>query len=256
MLGFVNIAHAAEGGGLKIALKAEPVFLIGDFAITGTLILTWVIVALLSVMAFLVGSNIKKIPSRTQAFFELIFSGALDYIETVLEDRKLALRFFPLIATLFIFILVANLLGLVPGIKDLMVHTSQGWVHLFHPITTDLNTTIALAIIAFLSIEIAGVAMIGALKYGGKFVNFSSVIGFLVGIIELVSELARLIAFSFRLFGNMFAGKVLLLVIMFFVPLLVPVPILLFEVFVAFIQASIFALLTLFFIKIAIAEPH
>lgn len=256
MLGFVNIAHASEGGGLSIALKAAPVFSVGDFPVTGTLILTWVIVAIIAVVAFLVGSNIRKIPSRTQAFFELLFSGGLDYLETVLEDRKLAIRFFPLIATLFIFILVANLFGLLPGIKDLMYHTADGWVHFFHPITTDLNTTLALAIIAFIAIEVTGVAMIGVLKYGGKFVNFSSVIGFLVGIIELISELARLIAFSFRLFGNLFAGKVLLMVIMFFVPLLVPVPILLFEVFVAFIQAAIFAMLTLFFIKIAIAEPH
>jgi len=78
----------------------------------------------------------------------------------------------------------------------------------------------------------------------------------LVGIIELLSELARLVSFSFRLFGNMFAGKTLILVAMFFVPYLLPVPLMLYEVFVGFIQASIFALLTLFFIKLAIAEPH
>ncbi len=256
MLGFISVAHAAEESGLKIALKAEPVFMVGDFGITGTLILTWVIVGLLATFAFLIGSNIRKIPSRTQAFFEMVFGALLDYMESVLESRTLALRFFPLITTLFIFILFANWFGLLPGIKDLMVATGDGWTYLFHPITTDLNTTIALALISFVVIEVAGVSMLGILKYGGKFVNFKSVIGFLVGIIELISELARLIAFSFRLFGNMFAGKILILVIMFFVPLLVPVPILLFEVFVGFIQAAIFALLTLFFIKIAIAEPH
>jgi F-type H+-transporting ATPase subunit a len=105
-------------------------------------------------------------------------------------------------------------------------------------------------------IEVAGVMFIGVLKYGGKFVNVKSVIGFFVGLIELISELARLISFSFRLFGNMFAGEVLILVTMFFVPYLGPVPLMLYEVGVGLIQASIFALLTLFFIKLAVTEPH
>jgi F-type H+-transporting ATPase subunit a len=116
--------------------------------------------------------------------------------------------------------------------------------------------TIALAIIAFVAIELAGVLLIGLWKYAGKFINFSSPLNFLIGIIELFSELARLVSFSFRLFGNIFAGKTLLLVTMFFVPLIIPVPILAFELFVGFIQAFIFAVLTLFFVKLATEAPH
>ena len=99
-------------------------------------------------------------------------------------------------------------------------------------------------------------ATLGLLKYGKKFVNVTSALGFLVGIIELFSEVARLVSYSFRLFGNMFAGKVMVLVILYFVPWILPVPIMLFEFFVGFIQAAIFALLTLFFVKIAITEAH
>jgi F-type H+-transporting ATPase subunit a len=115
---------------------------------------------------------------------------------------------------------------------------------------------LAFAIIAFLTIEMAGIVALGTFRYLGKFFNFHSPLAFIIGIIELISEIARLISFSFRLFGNIFAGKTLIVVIMFFVPYLVPVPLLAFEVFVGFIQAFIFSVLTLFFIKLAVATPH
>jgi len=162
--------------------------------------------------------------------------------------------------TIFLFVLGANWIGLLPGVDSiglLAVHDGhQTLVPFFHPANTDLNVTLALAIIAFLSIEIAGVVMLGFLKYGGKFVNFKSPLAFLIGIIELASELARLVSFSFRLFGNIFAGKTLILIALFFAPFIVPVPLLAFELFVGLIQAFIFAVLTLFFIKLAIEEPH
>lgn len=99
--------------------------------------------------------------------------------------------------------------------------------------------------------------MLGLFKYGGKFINFHSPLAFVIGLIELLSELARLISFSFRLFGNIFAGKTLLLVIMFLTtPYILPVPLIAYEFFVGFIQAFIFAILTLYFVKLAIEAPH
>ena len=130
-------------------------------------------------------------------------------------------------------------------------------VPLFRSSSTDLNTTLALALIAYLVVEITGIVMLGFLRYGSKFVNFNGgVMGFLIGLIEFISNLARLISFSFRLFGNIFAGDVLIAVAVYFLPLVLPVPFMLFETFVGLVQAAIFALLTLVFIKIAISEPH
>ncbi|NBD74050.1 F0F1 ATP synthase subunit A [Patescibacteria group bacterium] len=253
----MQTAYAASTeSGLDIALSAEPVFYIGHVAITNTIITTWVVVVLIAITAFLVGQNLKKIPSRTQAFFELAVGGLLDYMESVLESRHLAKKYFPIVASLFIFILTANWFGLLPGITAITVATADGATKLFHPVNTDLNSTLALAIIAFLFIEAAGVSRLGFLKYASKFVNVRSAIGFVTGIIEMLSELARIVSFSFRLFGAMFAGKVLLLVVMFFVPFVLPVPVLLLELGVGLIQAAVFAILTLVFIKIAIAEPH
>lgn len=242
--------------GIHIALKAEPIAEIGGFVITNTLLMSWIVVFLLSTIAFFVGRRLSLVPGKGQLAFEELVGGLFSYVEETLESRELARRYFPIIATIFVYILIANLLGLFPGIGSILVEYHGHSVPLVYPVNTDLNVTLALAVVAVLTIEVAGVAALGFLKYAGKFVNFSSVIGFLVGIIELLSEVARLISFSFRLFGNIFAGKVLILVVMFFVPFILPVPLMLFEVFVGFIQAAIFALLTLFFIKIAVAEPH
>jgi len=274
--------------GIHIALKAEEVFNLWGLPITNTMLMSWLAMLTLIVLAYFVGRDLVKIPGKLQTFFETVFSFLIDYTEEVLESRTLALRFFPLLVTFFMFILVGNWYGLMPGIGSITIehpkeevfaaegtpgdplfedsHTTEavvetashegGPVSLFHPVSTDLNFTLALAIIAFLSIEIAGVLYVGFFKYFGKFLNFTSAIGFGVGIIELISEFARLISFSFRLFGNMFAGKTLILVAMFFIPYLVPVPLMLYEVFVGFIQASIFTLLTLFFIKLAVSEAH
>ena len=178
--------------------------------------------------------------------------------DETLESRDMARRFFPLLITIFLFIFTSNMLEFTPGVGSVGIFRSWGgeFVPLFRSVNTDLNVTLTLAIMSFLIIEVTGVLTIGVAKYARKFFNFHSGIGFVVGIIELFSELARLVAFSFRLFGNIFAGEVLILVIIHFAPYVAPVPLMAFEVFVGFIQAAIFALLTLFFIKIAIMEPH
>lgn len=257
------IAHAAETAehsGISIHLAPEIVGHLFGIPITNTLITVWFVMALLFILAFFVRRNLTLVPGKLQVLFEEMINGVFEYVEGVLESKHLARKFFPLIMTIFIFILAINWVGLLPGVTSIgLYETHDGvekFVPLLYPANTDLNITIAFAIIAFFAIEIAGVVLLGFWKYTGKFVNFKSPLAFFIGIIELFSEIARLISFSFRLFGNIFAGKTLLLIAMFFVPLIVPVPVLAFELFVGFIQAFVFAILTLFFIKLAIEAPH
>ena len=273
-------------GGIHIALKAEQIVHVWGIPITNTMLMSWLVMLVLIVCGYVIGKNLQKIPSKAQTFFETLFSFLLDYFEEVLESRELARRFFPLITTFFLFILLGNWFGLIPGVGSVFIehsepveayeesgvvvggdvleeetvkaetHETTQHIALFHPVSVDLNFTLALAIISFFIVEVSGVMYVGALHYASKFINLRSPVGFLVGLIELLSEVARLVSFSFRLFGNMFAGKTLILVAMFFVPLILPVPLMLYEVFVGFIQASIFSLLTLFFVKLAISEAH
>lgn len=263
-MNIIPVAHAAEEG-LSIHLAPEVVTTVFGIPLTSTLLTVWLSMFILVALALFVRRSLALRPGKLQSLIEMLIGGVFDYMSDVLESRSLARRFFPLVMTIFLFILVMNWSGLLPFVDAIGFHQeveSHGevvskLVPFFHPPATDLNITIAFALVAFLAIELAGVTLLGFFKYVGKFINFRSPLAFVIGIIELLSEMARLISFSFRLFGNIFAGKTLLLVVMFLAtPYILPVPLIAYELFVGFIQAFIFAILTLFFIKLAIEEPH
>jgi len=267
---FIKTAQAAESeGGISVHLAPYVVGYIGNTPITATLLTAWLTMIVLVTLAFFIGRRPKLIPTKLQSLFEMLIGGVYDYMADVLESKSLAKKYFPIVMTIFLFILFMNWLGLFPGVTSIGFFEGHGeeahFIPLLYPGATDLNITLAFAIVAFVVIEFAGIAGLGLWKYGSKFINlrfllkptFNNILGFFIGIIELFSEIARLISFSFRLFGNIFAGKTLLLVVMTLAtPYLVPVPLMAYELFVGFIQAFIFAVLTLFFIKIAIEEPH
>lgn len=252
----------AHESGIHVALAPEQITTLFGLPITNTLLTSWVVIAVLVVIAFVMRSRLKLIPSRFQLLLEWLFEFVYDYIAETLESRDLARRFFPFLATIFLFVFTSNILEFTPGIGSIGFFHPDEFVPLLRSVNTDLNVTLMLAILSFLTIEITGILVIGAWKYGGKFLNFSGhgvgqrAINFFVGIVEFFSEIARIVSFSFRLFGNIFAGEVLILVVTYFLPVVAPVPVMMFEVFVGFVQAAIFALLTLFFIKLAIQEPH
>ncbi|HUY62860.1 MAG TPA: F0F1 ATP synthase subunit A, partial [Candidatus Paceibacterota bacterium] len=149
-----------------------------------------------------------------------------------------------------------NELEFFPGVGSIGFMSATGLVPVLRTPSTDLNLTLALAIISFVTIELTGVTVLGFFKYAGRYLNFKSLLGFVVGLLEIVSNLGRLITFSFRLFGNIFAGEVVVLVASYFLPYLLPVPFMGFEMFIGLVQALVFAMLTLFFIKLSIAEPQ
>jgi F-type H+-transporting ATPase subunit a len=247
---------AAHSSGIHIALAAETLGTWLGVPITNTLIMSWIVLAILLTLGFVIGRSLTAVPGKLQLLAEELITFVQGFMQETLENEKVTRRFLPLLVTLFLFIFTANLLEFTPGIGSLGFYHGDEFVPLLRSMNTDLNVTLALAIVVVILIEFAGIVALGFFRYGSKFINFSSPLNFVVGLIELVSEISRLISFSFRLFGNIFAGEVLLAVVVFFVPYLLPVPLMAFEVFVGFVQAAVFALLTLFFIKLAIAEPH
>ncbi|MDE2071676.1 MAG: F0F1 ATP synthase subunit A [Patescibacteria group bacterium] len=243
--------------GLPLDLSAARLGYFFGIPVTNTLLATWVSLAVLILIAYVVGRRPQLVPGKVQSAFEMLFEYVLSYMEQTLGSREMALRFFPLIMSMFLFIFAANLFEFLPFLDALTVHVGGATVPLLRSANTDLNTTLALALISGFVVEAAGVAALGVWRYGSKFVNVRhGVLQFFIGLIELVSEVARLIAFSFRLFGNIFAGGILIAVAALFVPVVLPVPFILFELFVALVQSAIFALLTLAFLKIAITPAH
>ncbi|MDD5109836.1 MAG: F0F1 ATP synthase subunit A [Patescibacteria group bacterium] len=256
----VDAVAEVASKGPEISLAAEKVASVFGFPITNSLLTSWLVVLLLVVLGLLIRRKVALVPRGIQNVAESILEFLLNLGDQVTGDRKQTERFFPLVATIFIFIVTANWFGLLPLVGPLEVET----VHAGHPVVipllrsanADLNTTLALAIIAVVSLQVFGIATIGFFKYAGKFFNFHSPILFFVGILELIGEVAKMISFSFRLFGNVFAGEVLLMVVGSLVAYLAPLPFYGLELFVGFIQALVFSILTLVFLKMATAEAH
>jgi len=241
---------------MNISLAAESIFHIGSFAVTNTLLMSWVITLFLFVITFLLRKKFASVPGGLQNIIESVIEKLLNFVESVTHDRCQAKKFFPLIATIFIFVVLSNWLEIIPGLGTVGVKEIVGGkitlVPFIRSASADLNVTLGIAIVAVISIQLFGIASLGLVKYGSKFINFKGPIEFFVGIMELVSEAAKMISFSFRLFGNIFAGEVLLTVVLFLAPYIVPLPFLFLEIFVGFIQALVFSMLTLVFLKMAV----
>lgn len=245
---------------MNISLAAEPVFHIGSFPVTNTLLTAWIAMAVLILLALFLRRSLTDVPKGLQNVAEAILEAILNLMDSVTGSREKSRRYLPLVATIFLFILTANWLGLMPGFGSVGMNESVEGVSTFVPYlrstNSDLNVTIALAVISVLAIQFFGIAAVGVVRYSKRFLNFSNPIMTFVGVIELISEVAKLVSFSFRLFGNVFAGEVLLTVVAGLIPVAAPVPFYFLEVFVGFIQAFVFAILTLVFIQVATVETH
>lgn len=284
---------------MHISIKSETLFYIGNFAVTNTLFTSWLVVLGLVIVAFVINRIIKPQPGKFQSLLELIYEKLSGFLEVFAGDKQTVRKFFPLVATIFFFILVSNWVGTLPGVETIGLHKaeethvveenlhenevvdhevaqditheedrvseeahSEGkFIPLLRTVNSDLNVTLALALILVVTTHVVGLKSIGASHHLGKFfVNpFKSPINAFVGILELIGELSRLVSLTFRLFGNIFAGSVLMLIISFLAPYIVPIPFLGLELFVGFIQALVFSVLAMLFLTSSTkmhAEEH
>ncbi len=238
----------------EISLKAQELFNISGFNVTNSLLLTLAVSSILIFLSFVINRKLNIIPGKLQSVAEMGMEGLLGLMDSTLGSKEKAERYFPLVATIFIFIMTSNLLGIFPGVGSLMYNTGGAEVPLFRSPAADLNFTLAFAVISVLVSNIIGMMAVGAFKHIGKFLNFKNPISFFIGILELVSEIAKIISLSFRLFGNVFAGEVLLTIIFSLAPYFIPLPFLILELFVGLIQSFIFAMITLVSIALHTAE--
>ncbi len=245
---------------LHISLAAEPIAHLGSFPITNAMLGSLAAAGTLALLARALSKRMAMIPGKLQNVTEMIVEFLLGLMDGVTRDRAKTKKFFPLVATIFLFILTMNWFGLVPLFGTIGLHE----VHEGHTVlvpflragTADLNMTLAIAMISVIAAQVFGVMYVGAKKHLRKYFNPNPTFTF-VGLIEFISEFTKIISFSFRLFGNVFAGEVLLLVISSLVPLIAPLPFYFLELFVGIIQAFVFALLSLVFFSIAsTAEEH
>ncbi len=235
---------------IRISIIAEKLFTLwGWLPVTNSLLTTWVVMAILTVLSVAATRKLSVVPGNLQSAAEVIVDGIHSLFASVLHEK--VGTFFPLLASLFLFIITMNWIELLPGVGTIGLR-SREFIPLFRAGTADLNTTLALAAIAVVTIQYFGLKSLG-FGYLSRFINFKNPIYFFVGLLELMGELTKIISFAFRLFGNIFAGEVLLTVMAFLMPVLVPVPFLGLELFVGFIQALVFSMLTAAFLAQATA---
>lgn len=244
---------------IHISLKSDKIFSILDFPFTNSLILS-VIVLLISFFGFFYYSKIITRKNKNTYYYFMNFTLRAIYNLFKSIFNKDVNGFFPLVGSFFFFILIHNEIGLFPGIGSLLInissHGEKELVPLLRGGTTDLNTTFALALITVIYAQYVGIKFLGFKEYISKFINFSSVMAFFVGIMETVSEFSRIISYSFRLYGNIFAGEVVIAIMAFLFPLLLSFPFLLFEIFVGIIQALVFSMLSAVFYNLAMQKAH
>jgi F-type H+-transporting ATPase subunit a len=240
---------------LNISISAEPIAHFFGLTITNSLLTGWVVTAILALSVYFFSKKIqaKGAPSRLQSFVEFVIESLYGVVESIAGSAK-AKVFFPMVGTLFLFILFSNWSGLLPGLASFGIreelHGASVLIPFWRAPTADINTTLALGLITMIMVQVYGVKYLG-LKYFKKFFDFSNPINFFVGILELVSDFSKIISFTFRLFGNIIAGEILLLVMGMIVPILGPTPFIALEIFVGFIQALVFMMLASVFINMA-----
>ena len=254
-------------------------FHIGFLPVTNTMITAWITIILLVLVSFIAFRQPKLVPTGIQKFMEFVYCTLLDFCISIAGEKN-GRRFFPFVATIFVFIITNSWLGLLPFYGDSLYVVGEGEKHipLLRAANTDINIPFALALFSWISIEVFGIRAIGFFHYLKKFFNFDKLgsgfkylfkgkiksafseiifgaIDIFVGVLELVSEFIRLVSFTFRLFGNMTAGEVLILVVAFLAPLVVGSLVYGLELFFGFLQALIFAGLTVVWMTMAIT-PH
>jgi F-type H+-transporting ATPase subunit a len=265
----VTQAHVSH----EPTLYAESIFHLGSFSVTNSLLTSWGAVLVIVVISIAIRRQMRVIPRGLQNAFELIVEGALNVGDSVTGDRRKTALIFPLVFSVFLFILINNWMGLLPGVGSVgFIERAEGhdvFLPLLRGGTADLNTTLALALISVLGSNLFGIVSVGVFKYFNKFVNVKAIVEIPMKIRKdptlaivnpikfFVGEIAKIASLSFRLFGNIFAGEVLLSSMAVIFAFLLPIPFILLEVLVGIIQAFIFAMLTLVYFTIAsMSEEH
>ena len=233
-----------------VSLAPATVFSIGSFNVTTTLILQVLMSAMIIGAFWWTIKHWQDRPGKFQLFMESILEFMYDQVDKVTGNRKKTLLVFPLVFSLFIFILCSNLFTMLPGMGAWTILALDGSkTPLFRSVLADYGAILVLTLISVTVAQFAFILTQGIGKYLKQFFDFSNPINFFLGLINIVGELAKVLSLSFRLFGNVFAGEVLLSIITALIPFVIPLPFFALSLFSSVIQAYVFAVLSAVFIS-------
>ena len=241
---------------LHISIAAEPLFFVYGFPVTNALVTGILGTIITLVILFFVAGRIKRGKyNRFVGLIQWVFEGLLKSINDIIPDKAMARKITPLAVTIFFFVLFNYWLSILPGVDSIRI----GEVPVLRSLTADLNFTLGLAIITIVTVQIYAIRHLGVFANGSRYFRnpLKDPVGAFEGVLELLGEFSRGVALSLRLFGNAFAGEVLLVVIAFLTGYFAAVTLpffMAFELFIGFIQAYVFFVLTLIFTALAVAH--
>lgn len=235
-----------------VSFASEPVFYFKNFPVTNTLLNTLLVDFLLIGAVLALRRRLTQIPNLFQNAVETIIETFYKLTESVAPNR--AAKIFPYLMSFFLFILIANWSSLLPGIGTVGFFEDKKLIPIFRGATTDINTTLALALISATATHVLSIKTLGIKEYLGRYFSLNPM-NLFVGILEIISEITKVVSLSFRLFGNIFAGEIVLFTVSGIFAFLFPLPFLLLEIIVGFVQALVFAMLTMAFMAI-LTTPH
>ncbi len=254
-------------------LPASTLFHVFGLPITNTIIAGWITIVFLVLVSWLITRRMQLVPRRPQAVFEFALGWIFDFCVSV-AGKENGRKFFPVVCTIFLFVIFNAWLSLIPGFASILIHIHGHEYELLRGANTDVNTPLAIAFVSFIFVAYYGLTTI-KLKWVGQYFNFgpffhsignifkgkfnfmdilSGVVNAGVGLLELLSMFIRIISFTFRLFGNMTAGEILIMVAAFLLPLAISWAVYGLELLVGFIQALVFSGLTLAFASMAVTS--
>lgn len=241
---------------LHISISSEPLFYIGNFPITNAVFTGAIGFIIVTAILWYIAGRVKRGKyNRFVGLVQWVFEGLLKQIYDVVPDKAIARRITPLAVTIFFFVLINYWLSIIPGLDSI----KWNGVPVLRSVTADLNFTLGLAIITVVTVQIYAIKHMGVFGNGARYLRnpIKDPVGAFEGILELVGEVSRGAALALRLFGNAFAGEALLLVIAvltsYFASVVLPF-FMAFELFIGFIQAYVFFVLTLIFTALAVSH--
>ena len=235
-----------------VTFASEPIFTIGFVKITNTVLDTILVDAIILSLVYFLTKNLKAAPGLLQSGAELLTNWFYSLTESVSQTN--AAKIFPYFMTFFLFILVANWTGLIPGVGTIGFFENKKLIPILRGATSDMNMTLALALISAFATHSMSIKTVGIKDYLSRYFSLNP-INLFIGILEIISEITKIISLSFRLFGNIFAGEVVLITVSGIFAFLFPIPFLLLELIVGIVQALVFSMLTMVFMAI-LTTPH
>lgn len=235
-----------------VSIAAEPVIRLGFFTVTNTFLDTLLVDTFIIGLIIALNKKMSLIPGLLQNTIEMIIQTFYELTQSV--AGKNASKIFPYFMSFFIFILVANWTGLIPGLTVIGFYKEHELVPFFRAATSDFNVTLALALVSAFATHALSITTIGIKEYLARYLSLNPIYLF-VGFLEIVSEITKVVSLSFRLFGNIFAGEIVLGTVSSLFAFLFPLPFLMLEVVVGLIQALVFGMLTMAFMAI-LSTPH